>query len=53
MEEKDSVDLLVNKAKTDFLAREKIFHEYRPQIKSIASSICKRNLSWDNDDELR
>jgi len=52
MEEKDSVDLLVNKAKTDFLAREKIFHEYRPQIKSIASSICKRNLSWDNDDEL-
>jgi len=52
MEEKDSVDILINKAKTDFLAREKIFHEYRPQIKSIASSICKRNLSWDNDDEL-
>jgi RNA polymerase sigma factor len=52
MEEKNSVDILIDKAKTDFLAREKIFHEYRPEIKSIASSICKRNLSWDNDDEL-
>jgi len=52
MEEKDTVDLLVKKAKNDFLAREKLFHEYRPQIKFIASSICKRNLSWDNDDEL-
>lgn len=43
---------LINQAKKDFLAREKLFHQYRPQIKSIASGICKRPLDWENDDEL-
>lgn len=52
MEENQSIDSLIDKAKKDFLVREKIFHEYRPEIKSIASGICKRPLSWDNDDEL-
>ncbi|MFT9493457.1 RNA polymerase sigma-I factor [Anaerosolibacter sp.] len=43
---------LINQAKNDFLAREKLFHQYRSQIKSIASGICKRPLDWENDDEL-
>jgi len=52
MEGKNSIEDLLEKAKIDFIVREKIFHEYRPEIKSMASSICKRNLNWDNDEEL-
>ncbi|MFT9497424.1 RNA polymerase sigma-I factor [Anaerosolibacter sp.] len=51
MTDDQNVDL-INRAKTDFLAREKLFHQYRPQIKYIASNICKRPLDWDTDDEL-
>ncbi len=43
---------LLDQAKKDFLAREKLFHKYRPQIRTIAMSVCHRPLNWDNDDEL-
>lgn len=43
---------LIIKAQKDFLAREKLFHMFRPKIRLMAMDICKRPLHWDNDDEL-
>ncbi|MFZ5945396.1 MAG: sigma-70 family RNA polymerase sigma factor [Bacillota bacterium] len=43
---------LIIKAQKDFLAKEKLFHMFRPKIRLMAMDICKRPLYWDNDDEL-
>ena len=43
---------LIIKAQKDFMAREKLFHVFRPKIRLMAMDICKRPLHWDNDDEL-
>ena len=43
---------LVSAQKGDTLAREELIQSHKPFIAKVSSKICKRYLSWDNDDEL-
>lgn len=44
---------LINLAQRgDHQAREKLIAQHKSFIHSICYGICKRNISWDNDDEL-
>ncbi|ADG83420.1 RNA polymerase sigma-I factor [Thermincola potens] len=36
----------------DLAARDQLLNEYRPFVWKVASSICKRSLTWGVDDEL-
>ena len=49
----DKILKLVGKAqKGDQLALEELVREQRPYIQKVTGQICKRKVSWDQDDEL-
>ncbi|BAE82613.1 RNA polymerase sigma-I factor [Desulfitobacterium hafniense] len=45
-------DSLISAQNGDTLAREEIIESHKNFIAKVSSTICKRYLTWDNDDEL-
>ena len=45
-------DILISAKSGDFLAREKLIRSHKTFIARVSSKVCRRFLTWDNDDEL-
>jgi RNA polymerase sigma factor len=52
VQEKVLRDTLISAKSGDTLSREKIIRSHKEFIAKVSSKICKRYLTWDNDDEL-
>ncbi|WP_051273599.1 RNA polymerase sigma-I factor [Desulfotruncus alcoholivorax] len=52
MNDSTALNLINSAQKGDRLAREELIKQYKPFIQKASFNVCKRPLSWENDDEL-